>query len=483
MADQVRQFINTVADTVVKRDLLVHFHENPTFDNCQGLAVWINHPVEDIRLQIDDLVAAGVLRRRGEGETAVYSYAPASAMVALVDHFVRTYRSDSQVVDQELRRLREELSRTRREGLREINREQSKTRAIIASMADGVLVTDDQEEIVLYNPAAGRLLGFAGEPVIGVPLSEAVTNPELQEFVSRFPELRNSQYSMLSEELALKQPRALSIKANLSPVCDEDGSRIGVVAVLRDITEFKVLDAMKDDFVSMVSHELRSPLTSIKGFAISLKRGLFGALSEGQDEALMIIQNQSDKMLALINDLLELAGSETIVAGQQRFETTDIAAMLTAVVDAMGPQVAEKDLSLDCAVPTDLPKIEVVPQNLEQVFTNLISNAVKYTLPRGSVTVSAEATADHVRVQVVDTGIGIPERSLPKVFDRFYRVKDKRTRDESGTGLGLAIVKNIIDAHLGTVEVASEEEKGTTVTVSLPRRWQAEIGTGPAGEA
>ncbi|PIW12896.1 MAG: PAS domain-containing sensor histidine kinase, partial [Armatimonadetes bacterium CG17_big_fil_post_rev_8_21_14_2_50_66_6] len=106
-----------------------------------------------------------------------------------------------------------------------------------------------------------------------------------------------------------------------------------------------------------------------------------------------------------------------------------------------------------------------------------------YTLPRGSVTVSAEATADHVRVQVVDTGIGIPERSLPKVFDRFYRVKDKRTRDESGTGLGLAIVKNIIDAHLGTVEVASEEEKGTTVTVSLPRRWQAEIGTGPAGEA
>lgn len=469
MPDEVKQFITSVADSEVKRDLLVHFHDNPTFDKCEGLAIWVNHPAEQIRREIDELVAAGILRKHGEGEAAVYAYAPSPEMAPLVDRFVSTYRSDAKLVDQEIKRLQQELARARREGLREVSREQSKTRAIIASMIDGVLVTDHRDEVVLHNAAAARLLGFAGKPVVGLPVAEVINHPELAGFIQRFHELRESDYSMLTDELSLTEPRPVTLRANLSPVCDEDGSRIGVVAVLRDITEFKELDAMKDEFVSMVSHELRSPLTSIKGFTTSLKRGLFGELTEQQTEPLTIIENQSNKMLALINDLLELSRSQTIVT-EQRFETVDVRQILRSVVDAFRPQAEEKNLTLTLTVPEDLPRTQADPQNIEQVFTNLVSNAIKYTQPGGSVSVSCHATPDHLVTEVSDTGIGIPEESLRKIFDKFYRVKDKRTRDVTGTGLGLAIVKNIVDAHMGTVEVQSEEEQGTTVTVSLPLR-------------
>lgn len=465
----IKQFIQTVADTQIKKDLIVFFDQNPCMDDCRGLSVWVNQEPEAIAEEIDDLVAAGILQKYGDGPSAIYAYDPQPEVSATVRQFVDFYKEERDTVQTELTRLREQVDRVRSESLREIQREQSKTKTIISSMADGVIVTDPDDVVILYNPAAAALLGWDYRSALGRPFAECIQDDSLRPLADKLVEIRQHPHTILSTEVTLSIPRPVTVKANMSPVVDGEGERLGAVTVLRDVTEFKELDKAKNEFISMVSHELRSPLTSIKGFLLSLMRGLYGEVVEKQREPLDIIQEQSDRLLSLINDLLEITRGEMKLT-EQRLEPVQIGVILGRCIDLLHVQAELKDITIHSDIPSDLPLIDADSENMEKVFVNLVGNAVKYTPSGGSVSVKASDLGTHLQVSVCDTGMGIPAESLPHIFEKFYRVKDENTRHIMGTGLGLSIVKNIMDAHMGTVDVESEVGKGTCLTVRLPKR-------------
>jgi signal transduction histidine kinase len=216
----------------------------------------------------------------------------------------------------------------------------------------------------------------------------------------------------------------------------------------------------------MVAHELRSPLAAIKQQNSVLLDGLCGPLEEKQCELVGRGSKKIDALLDLINDLLDVAKIE---AGKylQRQVPTDIGHIIEETVSLMEPSAKEKGVDLSFSL-EDLKQIQADPKNIEEIFNNLITNAINYSPDGGQVTVTARGLGEYMEIKVQDTGVGIPPEELPKIFDKFYRVKHPRTRKIMGTGLGLAIVKGVVEAHHGTIDVESEVEKGTTFRILLP---------------
>jgi two-component system phosphate regulon sensor histidine kinase PhoR len=256
------------------------------------------------------------------------------------------------------------------------------------------------------------------------------------------------------------------LRAISAPALGPDKNIVGTVTVLEDITAFKQLDQMKSDFVNMVAHELRSPLVSIRQINSVLLEGLAGPLKEKQQDFVDRGKKKIDALLELINDLLDVAKIE---AGQyvQRRIPTDIGKIIEETVSLMRPRAEEQGITLTHSC-RDLKPVQADPKNMEEIFNNLISNAINYSPEGGHVTVTAQGLGEYMEIKVQDTGVGIPPEELSKIFDKFYRVKSPKTRQVIGTGLGLAIVKGIVEAHQGTVDVESTVDKGTTFRVLLP---------------
>jgi signal transduction histidine kinase len=237
--------------------------------------------------------------------------------------------------------------------------------------------------------------------------------------------------------------------------------------VFHDVTHFKELDEMKNDFVRMVSHELRAPLAAIQQQHSVILDGLAGELTEKQQELLTRAHAKIQGLLDLINDLLDLAKME---AGYGQLEQVplDLREILAEMVELLQAKAASQKLTLHLEVPADLPLIQADHRSMEEVFTNLICNAINYSPDGGEVRISAIPHRDYLEILVRDQGIGIEAEEISKIFDKFYRVKNPKTRQVIGTGLGLALVKGLIEAHRGSVEVESEVGVGTTFRIKLP---------------
>jgi two-component system phosphate regulon sensor histidine kinase PhoR len=236
---------------------------------------------------------------------------------------------------------------------------------------------------------------------------------------------------------------------------------------LQDITGLKELDRMKSDFVAMVSHELRSPVASIQQQLSVMLEGLSGDLTQRQLRMIKRAKERARGLLDLINDLLDISKIEAGMVVQYK-EPLQLDDLLEKVHGLMLPEAEAKRLKLKLNIEPPLQLVKGDRNNLEGVFTNLVNNAIKYTPEEGEVTIRVKGEGENVRVEVSDTGIGISKEDLPRIFDRFYRVKSEKTRQIVGTGLGLSIVKHIVEAHLGTISVESEEGGGSTFTVVLP---------------
>jgi len=249
-------------------------------------------------------------------------------------------------------------------------------------------------------------------------------------------------------------------------VLGPDADIVGAVTVLENITVFKQLDQMKSDFVNMVAHELRSPLVAIRQLNSVILEGLAGPLGEKQHDFINRGVKKIDALLALINDLLDVAKIE---AGKyvQRLVPTDLAEIIKEIVELLEPRAKGQGVNLTFSF-QDLKPVLSDPKNMEEIFNNLISNAINYSPEGGDVTVAAQGLGEYIEIKVKDTGVGIPPEELPKIFDKFYRVKNPKTRDVMGTGLGLAIVKGVVDAHQGTIDVESVVDEGTTFRILLP---------------
>jgi two-component system phosphate regulon sensor histidine kinase PhoR len=344
----------------------------------------------------------------------------------------------------------------------ELTRDRARMEAILSSMVEGVLVVDGQGRLQLVNDAGRRLLKLDREST-GRPYLEVLRHPGIAEQIGRT--LKGDATEPLELNLAIDRSRTLV--ARVAPVVAEGR---GAVLVLHDITDLKAADQIRRDFVANVSHELRTPLTAIKGYAEALLDEPDDA--EAREKFLDIIHRHATRMERLVKDLLRLARLD---AGQEGVEYApcDLHAIAAAIAADFEPTVREKRQFVALAVAPEARTLVADPAKLHDVLRNLIENAVNYTPDDGLIELNARVTGDEVEITVSDTGPGVPEQDLTRVFERFYRVDKSRARP-GGTGLGLAIVKHLVQVMGGTVTAGNAPQGGAVFTVRLPVKVRSE---------
>ena len=355
-------------------------------------------------------------------------------------------------------RLREQLVER---GLT-IGRQDTQQEAVLGSMIEGVLAIDGRRRILGINRAAADLLDVEAEQTAGRPLQDVIRNPDLRRFALTAIDCREP----VEDDLLLRGVRDRTIRLRGTALRDASGDG-GAVIVLNDVTEVQRLENVRRDFVANVSHELKTPVASIKGFVETL---LDGALDDRDDARrfLGIVARQADRLATIIEDLLALSRIEqSETSGKLPLDQLPLSGILITASDDCRPRAVERSIRLEVECPPDLT-VTVNGPLLEQAVINLVDNAIKYSESGKTVWLSAEDDATGPAIRVRDEGCGIAEEHLPRLFERFYRVDKARSRAQGGTGLGLAIVKHIVQAHAGTIGVESEPQVGTTFTIRLP---------------
>jgi len=330
--------------------------------------------------------------------------------------------------------------------------------AILASTPDPVLVIDQYDRLLLANPAASQVLGSAVESGTGQPIEMIIKQTDLLAILRAAPSDR------LSGEISLPNGRVYLTTA--SPVVADDQA-VGRVCILRDVTHFKELDKVKTEFVNTVSHDLRSPLTTMRGYATMLD--MIGALNEQQQGYVRKILTSVDNMTRLVNSLLDLGRVEAGVGLQ--LEVVPLADSLEKAIGTLRLAAQQKNIELAVSMPPEAQTlIEVDPSLFQQAVYNLVENAIKYTPQGGRVSVALQVTTREFLIAVQDNGIGIDPLDQPRLFEKFYRSGQREAREQKGSGLGLAIVKSIIEHHGGKVWLESQLGKGSTFFAQIPMK-------------
>jgi two-component system phosphate regulon sensor histidine kinase PhoR len=335
----------------------------------------------------------------------------------------------------------------------QVEMERSKLEAVLRGTEDAVIVLNQDKSVLLCNPAARRAFNIELPSITGRPLSEAVHSQALLDLFARSPAVGRPTRA----EVQLADGRTL--QAQVSAI-----EGIGYAAVMQDITHLKELDRIRSEFVSVVSHDLRSPLTTIRGYVELLPR--VGPLTPQQTEFVNRVGQSMKTITDLVGDLLDVGRIEAGL--DQEFEACHVKAIVQRALEALRMSADEKRHKVRLEAPPDLPPLMGNPRRLEQVVTNLLTNAIKYTPPGGQIQVILKLQGTYLMLRVEDNGIGIPLEDQPHVFDKFYRVQSKDTAEIMGTGLGLSIVKSVVEKHGGRVWVESQPGQGSAFTVLLP---------------
>jgi PAS domain S-box-containing protein len=337
--------------------------------------------------------------------------------------------------------------------------------SIVESSDDAILATTLTGMVLTWNAGAERLYGYSRAEVVGQHVSLLHARKH-REDSSVFQRISAGERISRVETINLtKDGRQIDVSLTLSPILDRTGCIVGASTIARDITDLKVLDRMKQEFVGTVSHELRTPLTAIKGFIELVTDGEAGPINDIQRDFLAIAARNSDRLSALINDLLDMSRIESQHL-EMKTEPTDLARVLAEVETTLRVQAQTKGLNFRVAVP-ELPKVAGDSGRLFQVFSNLVSNAIKYT-PSGTIGILADHTPAGVEVIVYDSGIGLSEEEQSQLFTKFFRGRSPVVTESRGTGLGLVIAKAILERHNGTIGVESREGEGTRFRVLIP---------------
>jgi PAS domain S-box-containing protein len=344
-------------------------------------------------------------------------------------------------------------------------------RVMINTLNDGVLTTDNQKRVALANPAFLKMMGCRKTSVIGHAVSELITDERLLSMIDQAIGQPEDTFAEITDEITLPGSKAdehLIIGVRCIPFRDRLNRNLGSVTVFHDITALKKIDQLKSDFVSMVAHEIKSPLNSVLMQLNVVLDGLAGALTEKQKEILQRTSDRINSLSVLSAELLDLSKIESGLINQDR-EELNLVELIKDQVSMFQEKAASRSIQL--AVKETDPDIRMMGNrtNIEEIVSNLISNAIRYSPNGGKIDAWACEKSDCTAIKVSDTGLGIPEKDLAHIFDRFFRVKNEKTRYINGTGLGLAIVKSIVEAHHGTIEVESVEGKGTCFSVFFPK--------------
>lgn len=357
-------------------------------------------------------------------------------------------------------KLKEELDHASKE-MNELEVRYNSIRTVLESMVEGVIIVNRDTRIVSINSSAEKIFGILKRESEGRFFLEAVRNNDIVEVMQKV--LKNGDF--ISQELDLVWPVQRIFQVNASPIL-ENGRVSGCLIVIHDITEIRKLERVRSDFVANVSHELKTPLTSIKGFVETM---LEGALEDKENSRhfLQIIQEHADRLDSLVNDLLDLSRLESKAAALEKKEV-NIRNLADDILAGFRSHLKKRSVSAGNDLPSDL-FIRIDEDKIGQVLTNLIDNAIKFNRQNGTVKIYSRDSGSEIKIFVEDSGIGIPAKDAPRIFERFYRVDKARSRELGGTGLGLSIVKHIIELHGGSVGVESTEGLGSKFHFSLPK--------------
>jgi two-component system, OmpR family, phosphate regulon sensor histidine kinase PhoR len=354
--------------------------------------------------------------------------------------------------------------------LEDIANEKSRMRTMINHLSGGVLATDNGKIIALANQAFMNLIDYHGTSPIGKPVEELISDQKILSMIDQALAMPGDQFAEATDEISISSKadgaeRILGIRC--VPFRDRLERNLGTITMLHDITALKRMDQMKSDFVAMVSHEIRSPLNSVLMQHKVILDELAGAITDKQREILTRAHEKIHTLVNLSSELLDLAKMESGLIVMEK-EKMQIGPVLADQVTFHQAKAQAKNISIELTPVPDLPPVLANRINMEEVLSNLVTNAIHYTPENGHILVTAESDDDFVCIKVSDTGYGIAPEDLERIFTRFYRVKNAQTRYVMGTGLGLPIVKQIVEAHLGHIQVESEPGKGSTFAVYLP---------------
>jgi two-component system phosphate regulon sensor histidine kinase PhoR len=348
--------------------------------------------------------------------------------------------------------------------------DESRLKSVLENMMSGVVMIDREERIVLMNRSAEDFLGFSGDELLGKKFNEAKQQFEFTQLIRECIEAREH----IRDEMIFYFPEERILEVNVSPMSQTGENWAGVLIVLHNITAVRRLERMRSEFVANVSHELKTPIAAVKGFAETL---LAGAIDDKEiaKQFLQIIFDESERLNRLIGDILELSKIESKRI-PMHFSPVEMHSLVERSLHMMRAEAEKKHIILEMQVEEDI-YIEADEDRLRQILINLLSNGISYTPEGGKVKVNVEPLHsptdrdneyERVRMTITDSGIGIPKKDLPRIFERFYRVDKARSRVSGGTGLGLSIVKHLVDLHKGTIHVESEVGIGTKFIIDLP---------------
>ncbi len=380
------------------------------------------------------------------------------AGIVLSIFLLRRAAKQSAAQQRVIKDLREQIDLQRRQS----TTERSELNVILSSMVEGVLVIGRDEKIQYISPNVSEMFDFRSKAVTAKPYWEVIPHGQI---ISAIKEAILSS-SAVSREITLFQQEDVYFNLQISPVTS-DRKMMGAVVVFHDISELKKLLKMRSEFVANVSHELKTPLTSIKGYVETLSEP--GALEDRvtAQKFLKVIRKQTLRLESLVKDLLTLSAIESKEVSMD-LQSCEMAAIIHSTLNILRNPIEAAKHKMVVNIPGNLPKVFVDRHRVEQVMVNLLDNAIKFTPAGGTIVIAASEQKPYIKVEVKDSGIGITSDHLPRLFERFYRVDKSRSTDLGGTGLGLAIVKHIVLAHQGKVDVQSKPGVGTTFSVYLP---------------
>jgi len=335
--------------------------------------------------------------------------------------------------------------------------------AIHSSMLEGVIAIDKNERIITINDAAVKIFGFSASQLKSRYILEIARHFELQKFIQKALKT----HEPVEDDIVIAGDDELILNIHSTALYDSRNRRIGTLIIFHDITRIRRLETMHKEFAANVSHELKTPLTTIKGFVETLQQMMAANGIKESEAFLKIIEKNVNRMIDLINDLLALSKLERLQGGNIQLEEHSMTALIQTAVQNCSSNIKKKNMSVSIEYPEDITAM-VDPSLMEQAIINLLDNAIKYSPEGKSITITVTKLGSYIEMRIQDNGNGIKKEHLTKIFNRFYRVDRGRSRNEGGTGLGLAIVKHIIQYHNGKIDVTSTKGSGSCFKISLP---------------
>lgn len=356
-----------------------------------------------------------------------------------------------------------EMHSAQNDTISQLNSEKNQLLILVNAINEGVVVISKEGQIILSNNEFNKMFDISENPQ-GRPYWEVIRINDITCLIETAFETRHS----TAKEISLLYPYE---KFYFISIITLDSPQDEIIAIFYDITEFKNLEKIKADLIANVSHELRTPLTAIKGYVETLQDGAYDSADQ-QAKFLNIIKKHTQRLIDIVSDLLvlseiEVKESQKVGPDTEQYDIISINSVLLSCYDSLRSKIQTKNLVIEKELHDNLPDIKGNQFLLEQAFINLLDNAIKYTPENGTIGFKTRPNEDTVEIEIFDTGIGIPKESIPRIFERFYRVDKDRSRQEGGTGLGLSIVKHTINIHGGEIKVESEMSQGTKFIINL----------------